>query len=704
MDFLKSAVASAIAKGPAFPYNFGDRLTLDQSIWTLYNGTRKDDNLDCSIFAFDVVPGRSRLPLARNAATLAFINDEATSVHGNMRLRSVYTSRSGEWRLGGFEVLSSMKEDDAIIFSMGSFTPSSGLYNPPEVSKSGWEVIKRHPLSAPDSYGFGLFIFEVFNGGLASNDSIGQIKNIPSSMQQSYKRLLQQNPKARLSISHFREQDAASKDFPEEFFSAKVLPELLKSVEFGGGGAKVFTAVMKIGTRLSDDDYNARLTPVIVRLFSNPDRAIRVCLLDHLPDMIDHLTPKLVNDRIFPQMITGFTDVAPVVREQTIKAVLTIITKLSDRTVNGDLLKHLAKTSNDEQPGIRTNTTICLGKIARNLGANTRQKVLIAAFCRSLRDPFVHARNAALLAFGATADLYSEDDCAVKVLPALCPLLIDKEKHVAPQPLVRDQTSKTFDIFVQRVRKHVTNLPDTVLSSSTTAAVNGTVPRIGTPQHDTGWAGWAISSFTNKLATASGDMQVKPSKPPTGSTQSRSSSVPPATDDSKSNFPAASASQLHRQVFVKSPAPVLTRTSTDQFFNDAQQEDDEIDEAWGDMAEEPFFDAPVQQPPIDESKAPTSFSMVNGEEEPDFEGWLNAQAQARTKPPLPKGMSKPLERPTGGRKAVTRTTTTGHVGSGSGAKRLASTGITSGKVAVEKRIDIKLQDPAGDDDWGDAWD
>lgn len=68
--------------------------------------------------------------------------------------------------------------------------------------------------------------------------------------------------------------------------------------------------------------------------------------------------------------VTGFTDIAPVVREQTVKAVLTIITKLSDRTINGELLKYLAKTSNDEQPGIRTNTTICLGKIAKHLGAN----------------------------------------------------------------------------------------------------------------------------------------------------------------------------------------------------------------------------------------------------------------------------------------------------------------------------------------------
>ena len=83
----------------------------------------------------------------------------------------------------------------------------------------------------------------------------------------------------------------------------KVLPELLKSVEFGGGGPKVFSAVMKIGSKLSEDDYESRITPVVVRLFASPDRAIRVCLLDSLPQMIDHLSQKIVNDKIFPQLV-----------------------------------------------------------------------------------------------------------------------------------------------------------------------------------------------------------------------------------------------------------------------------------------------------------------------------------------------------------------------------------------------------------------
>lgn len=86
----------------------------------------------------------------------------------------------------------------------------------------------------------------------------------------------------------------------------KVLPELLKSVEFGGGGPKVLSATLKIGAKLSAEEFNTKLTPTIVRLFGNPDRAIRVCLLDNFPLMIDSLPQKVVNDKIFPQMVSDF--------------------------------------------------------------------------------------------------------------------------------------------------------------------------------------------------------------------------------------------------------------------------------------------------------------------------------------------------------------------------------------------------------------
>lgn len=45
MDFLKSAVASAISKGPAFGFTFGDRVDIDHAIWTLHNGTKRVSRL-----------------------------------------------------------------------------------------------------------------------------------------------------------------------------------------------------------------------------------------------------------------------------------------------------------------------------------------------------------------------------------------------------------------------------------------------------------------------------------------------------------------------------------------------------------------------------------------------------------------------------------------------------------------------------------
>ena len=75
-----------------------------------------------------------------------------------------------------------------------------------------------------------------------------------------------------------RQLDKVADDFPADFFKMKVLPELLKSVEFGGGGAKVFGTVMQIGQKLSDEEYETQITPVVVRLFATPiERFVCAC-------------------------------------------------------------------------------------------------------------------------------------------------------------------------------------------------------------------------------------------------------------------------------------------------------------------------------------------------------------------------------------------------------------------------------------------
>lgn len=416
---------------------------------------------------------------------------------------------------------------------------------------------------------------------------------------------------------------------------------------------------------------------------------------------------------------------APVVREQTVKAVLTIVPKLTDRIINGELLRYLAKTANDEQPGIRTNTTICLGKIARNLSQSTRAKVLTAAFARALRDPFVHARNAALLALAATADLFGEEDCATKILPGICPSLIDKEK------LVRDQANKALDIYMQRIRKYIQTLPDSMQPPTGTAT--STAPRIGNAQSDSSsWAGWAISSFTNKLTSASGQMQtpvhdattaaqtiLRPnSVPPSSTPSSKASMVNTSTlsrglpsqtsslkPSARSNPFTASDTALNAKVASPTDIPNedidtdwgdawggndtnITTHRADTVHNNTWDDEN----AWGDETQADDLDPFTSRPKKDNSAAVAATFDDKGE--PDFAGWLEAQTQAKKKivaRPLPKElMAAKSARP--------------KLGETSRSAGNTNTNVTGQKTVVPVKAAPKAEQKEEEDEgWGDAW-
>jgi SCY1-like protein 1 len=386
-------------------------------------------------------------------------------------------------------------------------------------------------------------------------------------------------------------------------------------------------------------------------------------------------------------LVTGFTDTAPIVREQTVKSVLVVISKLSDRTINGELLRYLAKTANDEQPGIRTNTTICLGKIAKSLGTGSRSKILIAAFTRSMRDPFVHARSAALMALTATIDSFTEDDCATKILPCICACLLDKEK------IVRDQASRTTDIYLQRVRKHASTMAETALPPAENSNPAGAAgARMGN-QTDTSWAGWAVSSFTNKLGAARGEMANTTTN---GVTQARST---PASGRATPTMPGRFSSE--RPSATSSPKPKavqpvhVSKDSMSQSEVEVEEWNDDAMNAWGTMDGEgdSFFDAPSTK-----KRTPGTGSAVAFDDggEPDFAGWLAAQSQAKTKTknPLSKGLSKPTTSKLTVRPQPERAASTSVLGKTSQALRPASN-----PTATKP----KEPDPT-EDDWGDAWD
>lgn len=84
----------------------------------------------------------------------------------------------------------------------------------------------------------------------------------------------------------------------------------------------------------------------------------------------------------------------------------------------------------DPEASIRTNTCILIGRLGPSLGYHTKRKVLVPAFARALKDPFVHARVAGLMALMATIECFDVEDLASKVIPNMSSTMIDKEKYV----------------------------------------------------------------------------------------------------------------------------------------------------------------------------------------------------------------------------------------------------------------------------------
>ncbi|CCG84028.1 protein of unknown function [Taphrina deformans PYCC 5710] len=632
MNFLKSVLSSS----GGFPgYTIQEKIEVPpNSIFSLHNAVVRDTGAPCSVFTFETSKAPSLLPLAKNyvsklrslklpgvvkfqdsleidgyiyiatervaplahtlaksvdqgiicwglyhiASTIAFLNTEATTLHGNLRPSSVFVNEAGEWKLAGFETLTCMKDEEPFIISYGSIVPDIFAITPSELQNKGFSELRNLNLTTLDSWQFACLVWNCFNGPYSSASSLSGQGKIPNNMFAQYRRLLSPSAQSRLPVSNFLDFGRRPAGFfrtdlieisesmpslslkpkaevelfleqnkktiaalPIGFSKNRVLPELIKSFEFGGGGATALSAILTLAKDLAPADVETMIAPMLLRVWSSKDRAVHLVLLESLKDYLEYLTPKQINDKLFAQLGTSFTDPAPIMRETAIRQIMILTPHLTDRNINGDLLKYLAKTANDQQPGIRTNTTICLGKIAPHLGSNNKRKVLTAAFSRSLKDPFMHARMAALQAVNATSDVYDKDDLAMRIMPGIVTLLIDPERSV------RDQARKTLDTLLGRLEKLTSTMPDTINApgpASTATSNGGETPVSGAIETAGVWAGWAVSTLSRNidsssnvptLATTGGTSSLPVTRvaTPTGSGSSSTPSFDAAKQNSK---------------------------------------------------------------------------------------------------------------------------------------------------------------------------
>lgn len=199
---------------------------------------------------------------------------------------------------------------------------------------------------------------------------------------------------------------------------------------------------------MDEAEYQKRIVPCVVKLFASTDRVTRARLLTTLVHFVGHLQPQVVNDQIFPNVALGFLDTNPYIRDQTIESIIHLAPKLNYNNLNVEVLRHFARMqAKDEQGGIRTNTTVCLGNIAKHLHPQVRQRVLVSAFMRAIKDSFAPARGAGVLALATTQQYFLLSEVAHRILPALCTLTVDPDKTV------REHTFKTLRGFLGKLER-----------------------------------------------------------------------------------------------------------------------------------------------------------------------------------------------------------------------------------------------------------
>lgn len=437
---------------------------------------------------------------------LAFIGDTCHLSHNNVCMPAVYIDQSSEWKLAGLEFVSPVDS------------------NPPKKMLSGLDVYKSPDEvgsadSRRDCWGLGCLIWESFNGPLADGFQLETMKKVDRSLHALCTRLLSKNLHQRPSLSsvvddlssslssselhnilvsldELQLKEAGYKErfvarltplldqFPPDMCRNKILPQLLAVFEFGGCGVSILPPIFKLGCLLNEEEYQLRVVPCLLKLFSSTDRHTRVQLLQQMDSFVEHLQPHTVNDQVFPHLVGGFLDSSAVLREHTVRACVLLAPKLNFKNLNVELLKYLARLqAKDDEGGIRTNTTVCIAKLAEHLSPEVRQKVLKSAFIRALKDPFPPSRCAGIRGIASTLGFYTMSELAERILPSVCPLTADSELSV------RQLSFSTINTILQRLQS-VSEHPE--LRQSLEADVN---------KKSTGgassWAGWAVDAITS---------------------------------------------------------------------------------------------------------------------------------------------------------------------------------------------------------------
>lgn len=443
--------------------------------------------------------------LATISEAVAFLN-HADLRHNNIFHGSVFVNDHGFWQLGEVGYITSLKSSFPY-----KLTEGMKKYNPPE------ELLKSTVWSI-DNWGLGVLLWETFNGELDSIRSLVKPKKIPTELLKIFNQLLHHkdsdkdivesftksctcnnalfNTLDALSNYHLKDKDIKGKIakdllallpmIPKDIVLNKILSLLKQAHGFDSeSSAYLVPIVAKIPSLATEEKLKNEIEQFLVLLFSSNDRATRLSLLMNIEEYINVISKRSIND-IFPYFSAGFLDSNPKIRGETVKAMVSIAPLLSKKNLNDESMRLLLQIqAKDSEAHIRTNATICLGKIAYSLQPTTRKKVLLNAFLYALRDVCPSVRNAGIQAFAVTHRFFPIEETAKSILPGLDCLTIDIDSNV------RENAFKTIKVLLSKLEQ-VSKSPDMkeIIEKDVMSE---------TCEDNVTWSGWAFAALTSKF-------------------------------------------------------------------------------------------------------------------------------------------------------------------------------------------------------------
>ncbi len=442
---------------------------------------------------------------------LDFLHTQAKLSHGMVCPDAIFVTPSGDFKLGGFDLITPLGIGDGNAGGPsqhfrtyeGSVCPPD--YRSPERVGGRYDVLQQSaPIHSLDCYSLAVLIDYIY-----SHPNAGTSGSVPPALQKALARMKNESPKLRprlaplLKCPIFDNPHVKAEKFLDEVLSKpieekimflqslpdvlnrgvlnrnvaihKILPLLVMGLNSSAGNENSMTqdvnrrevlAIVPLlfqiaESYLSDDPdlFQRHVAPLVPLLFSINDRGVRGAVLQKISLLEGKLDQNTINASVFEPMCSGFTDSSGPLRELTLKATICLVPKLNYASME-KLVRYLIRLQSDPEASIRTNTVIFIGKIAPNLTDMSRQKLILPAFMRSMKDPFTPCRLSALKMAYACKDYFTQRDVAEKILPAVVPHTLDAANDVRAEAFkvveallsgLRDESQKMAKDEAERI-------------------------------------------------------------------------------------------------------------------------------------------------------------------------------------------------------------------------------------------------------------